>query len=244
MFLAIYSFIFLCAGVVILINEDVKQGELIGFIIAIVCAILLGVIARKLFYMSRKLREQTVVSTSVIKNIKTNQVPTPAPFLNISPVITATIQKQEVPQQVLHDMQVSYTRQQVSNVMRIIDESLGIMEKTSNIDTFLLRYETAMSHVLTLEQAKKAGIQIALSDNFSNSLVSAKGKALEGVLYRSFQKELDAINKLKTDKGKLNRIEKYQEELKGIYEDELEFIAEDAYNDIIQKLELLKKELN
>lgn len=240
-FSAMYSFAFFCAGIAILIKEDVKQGKLLGFIIAMVGGILLGLAAKKLFRMSRKVREQTIVSPPVVKNIKSNQAPSPS--LNPSPVITSTIQRQEVPQQVLHDIRMSYTGQQALNDMRIIDESLAIMEKTSDIDTFLSRYETAMRCALTLEQAKKAGIPITLSDNFSHSLVNAKGKALEGVIYRSFQKELDSINKLKTDKGKMNRVEKYQEKLNDIYA-EFEFVAEYAYNDVMRKLELLKKELN
>ncbi|MBO5032851.1 MAG: hypothetical protein J6D08_13375 [Lachnospiraceae bacterium] len=148
--------------------------------------------------------------------------------------------QQQVPQQTLYDMRITYTGQQAVNDMRIIDESLAIMERTSDIDTFLSRYETAMRCALTLEQAKKAGIPIVISDNFSNSLVNAKEKALEGVLYRSFQKELDEINKLKTDNGKINRINKYQQKLESLYEDEFEFVAEDAYNDVMQKIKYLK----
>lgn len=161
-----------------------------------------------------------------------------------TPDMKTNVVRQEVPQQVSHDMRMTYTGQQASNDIRIIDESVAIMEKTSDIDTFLSRYETAMRSVLTLEQAKKAGVAIALPDGFSQSLVNAKGKALEGVLYRSFQKELDEINKLKTDKGKLNRINKYQEKLKSMYETEFEFVAEDAYNDVMQKLDYIKNGQN
>lgn len=149
--------------------------------------------------------------------------------------------RQEVPQKILNDMRISYTRQQAINDMRIIDESLAIMERTSDIDTFLSRYETAMRCALTLEQAKKAGVAITLPDEgFSQSLINAKEKALSEVLYRSFDKELNEINKLKTERGKLIRIDKYQEKLKGMYEDIFESVAEDAYNDVIQKLEFLK----
>ncbi len=158
------------------------------------------------------------------------------------PVVKVNIAHQEAPQEVLHGMRMAFTGQQAVNDMRIIDESLAIMEKTTDIDTFLQRYETTMRCALTLEQAKKAGVIITLPDGFSQSLANIKGKVLEGVLYRSFQKELGEINKLKTDKGRLNRINKYQEKLKGMYEDVFEFVAEDAYNDVMKNLELLKKE--
>lgn len=158
-----------------------------------------------------------------------------------SPIVTSVnIVRQEVPQKTLNDMRMAYTGQQIVNDMRIIDESLKIMETTSDIDTFLSRYETAMRCVLTLEQAKKAGQQIALPDGYSQSLVSAKNKALVGMLYRSFKKELDEINKLKTESGKLNRINRYQEKLKSMYETEFEFVVDAAYSDIMQKLEYLK----
>lgn len=158
-----------------------------------------------------------------------------------TPVLNVKFVQQEVPQEILNDMRTHYSMQQAANDMRIIDESLEIMENTPNIETFLSRYETAMERALTLEQAKKAGIPITLPDNFSQSLLNAKAKALAGVLYRSFEKELNEINKLKTDNGKLNRINKYQEKLEGTYEDVFEFVAEDSYNDVMQQLENLKR---
>ena len=237
-FLAIYSVGFFGAGIVILTSDDVKEGRIPIFMISIFIGILLALGARKLFRISRKPKKQLVAPQSVVKSVKPNSA-----SKTVSMPITATVKRQEVPQEILSDMRASYTGAQALNDMRIIDESLAVMEKTSNIDIFLSRYDTAMRCALTLEKAKKAGTPIALPDGFSQSLVNAKNKALEGVLYRSFQKELDEINKLKTDKGKLNRVNKYQEKLEGMYEDVFEFVAEDAYNDVLQKLELLKKEL-
>ena len=68
--------------------------------------------------------------------------------------IKVNIIQQEISKEVLNSMKTSYTGQQAINDMRIIDESLAIMTKTSDIDTFLSRYDTAMRCVLTLEQAK------------------------------------------------------------------------------------------
>lgn len=155
-------------------------------------------------------------------------------------VPSAKVVNQEVSQKTIDDRRMAFIGQQAVNEIRIIDESLRIMETTSDIDTFLSRYETAMRCILTLEQAKKAGQQIALPDGYSQSLVSAKNKALTGVLYRSFNKELDEINKLKTERGKLNRINRYQEKLREMHETEIQFVADQAYNDIMQKLEYIK----
>ena len=161
------------------------------------------------------------------------------------PVLPRAMQEEtEVPQETLSAMRAAYTGQQAVNDMRIIDDSLQIMETTSDIDTFLSRYETAMRCALTLEQAKKAGVPIALAEGFAQSLANAKEKALNGVLYRSFKKELSEIGKLKTESGKLNRINRYQEKLKSMYETEFEFVVDAAYSDIMQKLELLKNRLS
>lgn len=157
-----------------------------------------------------------------------------------NPITQAKLVEQDVPQESLNDMRMTYTGAQAVNDMKIINESLEIMGKTSDIDTFLSRYEIAMKCALTLEQARKAGIPITLQDGFSKSLVSAKNNALAEVLYRSFQKELNGLNELKTDRGKLNRINNYQEKLKGLYEDVFQFVAEDAYNDVMRKLDFLK----
>ncbi len=243
-FLAIYSLAFFAAGISIMFRVDSGQGKLPGFIIGVVIGILLGLGARKLFRMSRK-SDASLAATGNEQPAPVPQqtpVPNPAPRpAPRPPFVSATVQRQEVPQQVLDGMRMAYTGQQALNDMRIIDESLAVMEKTADLDTFLSRYEIAMRCALTLEQAKKAGVPIALSDGFSQTLIDAKNKALEGVLYRSFQKELNEINKLKTDNGKLNRINKYQNKLKSMYEDAFEFVAEDAYNDVMQKLDSLKK---
>lgn len=167
-----------------------------------------------------------------------------APDLFEIPHMEVKIMQQEVPQHILRDMSLYYTNEQAANDMRIVDESLKIMEKTSDIDIFLSRYKTAMTSALTLEQAKKAGIPIQISDNFSKSLVDAKVNALKSVLYRSFENELRKIGNLKTDDGKLNRLNKYQQKLENLYESEFEFVAEDSYNDIMQKIESIKKVIN
>ena len=166
-----------------------------------------------------------------------NPISTPAQIHTQTPAISATIKHQETPNHVLEDMRAVYTSQQVVDNMRIIDESLAIMARTADIDTFLSRYETTMRCALTLEQAKEAGLPVSLDNNFSKSLVNAKGNALKNVLYRSFNKEVAEINELKTKAGKSNRIEKYKQKLQE-YEEEFEFIADEAYSDVMQRLDI------
>lgn len=152
-----------------------------------------------------------------------------------------TMGSRPTPQAAPNSMRGVYTVQQVTNDIRILKESMEIMERTTDVDTFLARYETAMRCALTLEQAKRAGAPITMAENFSQLLVVAKRDKLKNVLYRSFNKEVDAINNLKTESGKRNRINRYQEKLKSMYEDNFKFIADEAYNDIMDRLELMKK---
>lgn len=239
-FLAGYSFLCLCAGIGILLDEDIKEGKVPAFILAIIIGVLIGLGARKLFRLSRKPKKEVVVPPTSVVNTRPAPTPAPMPVKPSRSLLDATIRQQEVPQHVLDGMRMCYTGQQAVDDMRVIDESLAIMEKTSDIDTFLSRCDVAMKRVLTLEQAKKAGIPIALQDDFSKTLVDAKEQALVGVLYRSFKKELDETAKLKTDSGKFNRIEKYKQKLQG-YEDEFDLTAKDAYNDVMNQIEFLQK---
>lgn len=236
----------MCLGGVLTLTDflqdtDFQQGKTVVIIMFLLMIAGFGFTAfscfKDIFSKGRMPKKEELI------NFPAEEMQMPEPTPEPSPVVKVNIVRQEVPQETLNNMRMAYTGQQAVNDIRIVDESLAIMEKTSDIDTFLQRYETAMKCALTLEQAKKAGIAIALSDGFSQSLVDIKEKALSDVLYRSFKKELDEINQLKTDKGKLNRINKYQEKLQGMYEDVFEFVADEAYGDIMQKLEQLKKEM-
>lgn len=228
---------------VILLYSEFKQGKLFVITIFLLAIAGFGFTALKCFKSithSVEIVQKHEITNSSVANISTHTKEKTVP---ITPVLEVNIIHQEVPQETLNSMKESYTEQQAVNDMRIIDESLAIMQKTSDIDTFLSRYDTAMRYSLTLEQAKKVGIPIALNDEFSQSLTDAKDKALASVLYRSFKKELYEIDKLKTDQEKFNRINKYQKKLSGMYEDVFEFVAEDAYNDVMEKLEFLKGNL-
>lgn len=225
---------------------DFQQGKIVVVIIFLLMIAGFGWSAFKCFKFVFRKKETTQNSKTV--NYPVTEMPVQPVadthqqhnVTHFSHVMEANAVRQDMPQRSINNMRMSYTGQQAVNDMRIIDESLAIMEKTCNIDTFLSRYDMAMRCVLTLKQAKKAGIPIALQDGFSQSLANAKGQLLASVLYRSFNKELSEIKKLKTEHGMLNRIDKYQEKLKGMYKDVFEFVAEDAYKDVLQKLDFLK----
>lgn len=228
---------------IILLYSEFKQGKLFVIIMFSLIIAGFGFTAFKCFKFA--IYNKKTVQKLEIVNPLANNIPTQPEEKAISstPIINVNVMQQEVPQETLNNMKMSYSEQQAVNDMRIINESLTIIQETSDIDTFLSRYDTVMRCLLTLEQAKKAGISIALGDGFSQSLANVKDKGLTEVLYRSFKKELDDINKLKTGQEKLNHINKYQKNLKEMYENVFEFVAEDAYNDVMQKIEHIKNSI-
>ena len=161
----------------------------------------------------------------------------------IADTIKVSFQQSPVPKDILDDMRVEYKNEQALNDLRIVQESIEVMNQTANIETFLSRYETAMRSALTLQQAQSAGISLNVPASLSESVIKAKEEGLSGVLMRSFSNEVKEINKLKTPKGKLNRIDNYVNKLEEYYEDEFELSAPDTYNEIMSKLKLMKNEL-
>ncbi len=244
-----YSVCFFVGSVMILIKgEFLRKDGLVWMIIAFILAVLLGLAAGKLFSKIRGRKDGTERQNEVARQQSISSVQQRAPLMGnatgqkndtVPKATPSNVSQREMPQSALGGVRL-ITGQQVMEQMRILQDSLTIMEKTPDIDTFLSRYETAMRCVLTLEQAKKAGVPVALEPDFSTSLVSAKKEALKGVLCRSFKKELDEISKLKTANGRMNRINRYQEKLRGLYETEIQFVADEAYSDIMQKLDFLK----
>ena len=95
-----------------------------------------------------------------------------------------------------------------------------------------------MQTVLTLNQAKQAGIKVnvPITPEYINSL---KGRANE-ILQSTYHNELKEIDSLKTITGKKNRIDKFIVQLSEYYN---EFEFSDLYSDIINSLNNYKKQL-
>lgn len=178
-------------------------------------------------------------TTFAINEIMTNVNGIPQPYI----LPSAGMQQEEVSGVPFSNMAGAYTGQKASNDIRIIQESLDIIEQTCDIDTFFSRYELAMRSALTLKQAKQAGVPIAVPDDLADALVKVKQEQVGKVLERSFSREREEINKLKTKNGKLNRLERYKKKLEEYYDDEFEFNTPDNFNRIMASLDLLKKEM-
>ena len=108
---------------------------------------------------------------------------------------------------------------QLSNGMRIIDESANIIESTRDIDTFFSRADLILEKY---EYFKRFELYVPFGEyTASEAYDQAKSElvaALERFIYRHVDgMTLDAM-KLKTEKGKQNRYEKSFESFKKYYD--------------------------
>lgn len=148
------------------------------------------------------------------------KVPSPSPY----------------PPEVLASMRTAYSRSQIDNDIRILNDCINIMNSTSNLETFFSRYETAMQTAFSLQMARDAGIIV--NTNITPSYISSLKDRADNVLEAVYAKELKEIQSLKTPTGKRNRIDKFLN-LLSEYFDEFEF--SDVYNNIVDELNTLKQ---
>ncbi len=131
---------------------------------------------------------------------------------------------------------VAYSEMQVDNDLRILNDCINLMQSTNNLETFFSRYELAIQKSLALEQAGTNLNPIMTSQ----AIMQSKNSNLERILQTIYEKELTAINGLKTNKGKINRIDKLLETLSN-YKADLQSL--NNYKKIAINLHKLKKEL-
>lgn len=153
------------------------------------------------------------------------------------PEIQIEIKKNDVPKEILQDMKAHFSLLQAEGDIRILSDSLELIKTTKNIDMFISRYELAQRTALTLEQAVKAGINIPSKFTSFKELSDLKYDLVPKLLNNALNKvKIDAL-KLKTEKGQLNKIEKFYNLLMDNEEffedfDEYYIILEDLKSDI------------
>lgn len=227
-------------------NIITPPTEQISITTSIFATILFGVLA---FWLLHGFKRRQPVENDIFPKVADIQIeqpvqPTPdPPSLPIEPArpaISVNITHSSVPQETLNAMREAYSPMQADNDMRILQDSLQIIKKTSNLDTFFSRYDIAMQKALTLEQANKASVRIYLPTT-PQTIVAYKKRRLQQLLPIIYEKEMQGINGLKTTKGKLNRLDKFLE-LLNKYAQELEFVP--GYNEILDSIATIKQNLN
>ncbi|WP_036120836.1 hypothetical protein [Lysinibacillus sphaericus] len=222
-------FIVASAGVAIVIQNKFNAVTIIFF--GVITSILIG-LSLTLWNKSNKFNKVQQVPIEQIYDRLSQGVD-----VNSS-VRTKDISRREVPQEILRDMKMYYTSIQLENDLRILQESIDLMSTTKNIDTFLNRSDLAHRTSLTIEQAVIAGICVKVSFATPREVLNLKNELLPKVLDDSYLKVKQDASKLKTDKGKIGRYQKYLELLE---EKEHDLDVSGNYDDIIHEV---KQEIN
>lgn len=152
---------------------------------------------------------------------------------------TLTTFSSSVPQSTLAAMKETYTATQINRDIQILEDSVHLINSTSSLETFFSRYELALQKIMSLEQAKQAGIKV--STTITSDYVMSIRRRADEVLTLEYQKELKAIETLKTISGKKNRIDRFISKISEFY-DEFEF--SNTYRSILTDLNEYKKQLN
>lgn len=145
------------------------------------------------------------------------------------------VKETDVPIETLEQMRKYYTTVQLQDDLRILQESIDIINTTSNIETFISRCDLAQSKALTIEQAMMAGIHVKENFITSKEILDMKVILLSSLLSKSYNKVKQDASKLKTEKGRMGRYQKYLDLLQR-YEDELSI--SEAYFDILETVKL------
>lgn len=166
------------------------------------------------------------------KKAKAAPVPGPAPA-------QASSYAPDAPEETLREMRRHYGAEQAQNDVRIMQESLQLIQQTTNFDTFLSRLGLLQRTALTLLQAEKAGCRglPAGARGACEKALEASKSAKVNFLYNSYIKETNDALRLKTPAGKRKRLEAYLSKLR---EHEADFMdVEEAYKKAIYDTETL-----
>lgn len=173
-----------------------------------------------------------VLAFFLLKPKKAKEAPAPGPA-------QASSYAPDAPEETLREMRKYYGAEQVQNDVRIIQESLQLIQQTTNFDTFLSRLGLLQRTALTLLQAEKAGCRglPAEARGACEKALEASKSAKVNFLYNSYIKETNDALRLKTPAGKRKRLEAYLSKLR---EHEADFMdVEEAYKKAIYDTETL-----
>lgn len=170
------------------------------------------------------------------KKTKTVKAPRPAPPQARAQASSYAL---EAPEETLREMRQYYGAEQAQNDARIMQESLQLIQQTTNFDTFISRLGLVQRSALTLLQAEKAGcrgVQPGTREACEKALDAVKS-AKVSFLYASYIKETNEALRLKTPAGKRKRLEAYLSKLR---EHKTDFAdVEEAYKKAVYDTETL-----
>lgn len=109
-----------------------------------------------------------------------------------------------------------------SRVIRMINDCESIAKESTNLDTIIYRLEFAQEKILNLQELENYNLYNKQPNSryFIDKLITKQDDILKNAILRSYEKTKNDAQKLKTEKGKLNRIEKF-------------FLNLEKYNDVL-----------
>lgn len=224
--LAIFSWFQAVVGIgtliiVMLVDDDFTFAHLVIFIIVISLFILTGL---GFWLISNKIKENNQTLKEFPKNqkIKENKIS------RVTVEITT-----DTPNEVLTEMKNNYSLMQAEGDLKILSDSIELIKSTSNIETFISRFELAQQKALTLEQAVSAGVKIPSKITSFKELNDLKQIYAPKILKEAYEKVKNDASKLKTEKGRLNRYQKFNDLLE---ENNLFFDEFEEYDEVISSL--------
>ncbi|MFY0520924.1 hypothetical protein ACOMCU_24335 [Lysinibacillus sp. UGB7] len=223
-------FIIAIAGISIVIQSKFNIPTIVIF--SVIISVLIG-LSLLLWNKSTKFNKKQIQTENGNEDLKLDDVDVD---FSIGPITDVTTR--EVPTEILRDMKMYYTSLQLENDLRILQESIELMRATKNIETFLSRSDLAQQTSLTIEQAIMAGILVKNRFASSRDILNLKIELLPILLENSYLKVKQDALKLKTDKGKIGRYQKYLELLE---EQEYDLDISGNYEDIIHDI---RQEIN
>lgn len=218
-----------------------KNYNIFDFIIVTIVTILpfviYKIISKNKNSKTNNAKEQSNINISQAHRSLSNQKSTiqtaPTPTQNNIPELQSALPDSATPtSNIPNKVPAAYSEMEIQNDLRILKESINIMQTTAKLDTFFNRYELAIQKSRTLSNINP---EMTLQ-----AILQLKNSSLERILQTVYEKELSSINALKTTKGKINRIDKLLETLSKYKED---LITVSSYKKIAISLHKLKKEL-
>lgn len=186
-----------------------------------------------MWHKKKKFGKNVVEPSSVNPHLK-SKGSTDTPITR-QPVVS--ISTSSAPENVLRSMRNSYTAIQFEGDLRIFQDCVDLIQKTTNLDTFFSRYELGMQKALTMRQAEQAKFPGAENGQLLvDSFIQIAGIQRERVLTDSFEQEKIKIEALSTPRGRRNRWEKY---LALLQEHETDFDVDcpHVYSAVVQYVE-------
>jgi len=221
------------AGLIVFISLFVSSDDfdipLISKIIVFLLTIGFVLLGKYLWTISSRTKSVKKYTNSIKDKHSKPKTLNVGSFAQIS--VTST---RDIPNETINDMKKYYSNMQLENDLRILEESVNLMIRTENVDTFISRYELAQRTAYTIEQAIVAGFKVKEKFISSKEVLNIKVNELPRVLSSSYKKMKKDAAKLKTDNGKLRR---YTEYLNLLKENEYDLDLSANYFDIVDALE-------